>query len=67
VSGVAAGLSRPGGGAVKISIMTDAEGDPSGFDSAIIKVPPRWHVTVSGKPVLLAQLAGRELRLGSEG
>ena len=54
-------------GSLKIAVMTDAEGEPSGFDSTIIKVPERWHVTVNGKPVFLAQLAGRELRTGSEG
>lgn len=51
---------------LKISVMTGAEGEPTGFDSVITKVPARWYATVDGEPVFLAQLAGRELRAESE-
>lgn len=51
---------------LKINIRTRAEGDPAGFDSAIISVPARWYVTVDGKRAFLANLAGRDLRVISE-
>lgn len=47
---------------LKLSITTRADGEPSGFDSAIVTVPARWYVTVAGKPAFLARLAGRDLR-----
>lgn len=49
----------------KVGITTAAEGEPSGYDSAIIKVPAAWYVTLCGERVLSAR-AGRELRAGSE-
>lgn len=51
---------------LKLTVMTRAEGEPAGYDSAIIKVPARWYGTVGGERGLLAQLVGRELREGSE-
>jgi hypothetical protein len=54
------------GSPLKLSIRTRAEGEPAGFDSAITLVPPRWYVTLNGKPAFLAQLAGRDLRKVSE-
>ena len=60
----------PGGPAarapLKLRVMTRAEGKPGGFDSAIIKVPERWYLTVGGERALVAQLAGRDLRAVSE-
>jgi len=53
-------------GSLKLRIMTREQGKPAGFDSAITMVPPRWYVTVNGKPAFLAQLAGRDLRKVSE-
>jgi hypothetical protein len=52
--------------ALKLNIMTRAEGEPAGFDSACIKVPARWYVTVDGERAFVAQLAGGELRHVSE-
>ena len=46
--------------------MTRAEGEPSGFDSAIVTVPARWYVTAGGERAFAAQLAGRALRQVSE-
>ena len=51
---------------LKLSVRTEAEGDPAGFDSAITSVPKRWYVTVDGKRAFLAQLAGGDLRGISE-
>lgn len=47
---------------VKLGIMTGARGEPSGFDSTIVKAPAHWYATVNGSRALLAQVAGRELR-----
>jgi hypothetical protein len=52
---------------MKLSIMmTRAEGEPAGFDSAITTVPAGWYVAVNGRRTLVAQLAGRVLREMSE-
>jgi hypothetical protein len=54
-------------GPLNLTVMgTRAEGDPAGYDSAIVKVPPRWYLTVGGEQVFLAQVAGRQLRELSE-
>lgn len=53
-------------GSLKLSIRTRAKGNPAGLDSAITSVPDRWYVTVDGKRMFLAQLAGRDLREVSE-
>ena len=46
--------------------MTTVTGEPTGFDSAIVKVPAGWYATVNGDRVFLAQLAARKLRAVSE-
>lgn len=51
---------------VKLCVMTRAEGEPAGFDSAIILVPARWYLIAGGERALVAQLAGRDLRQVSE-
>jgi len=52
---------------LKLTVMTGAEGDPTGFDSAIASVPGRlWHVTAAGERILLLSVARRELRELSE-
>lgn len=52
---------------MKLSIMmTRAEGEPTGFDSAITLVPARWYADVGGERAFVAQLAGRDLRVMSE-
>jgi hypothetical protein len=52
---------------LKLTVTTGAEGEPSGFDSAITTVPARlWHVTAAGERILLLSVARRELRELSE-
>jgi hypothetical protein len=52
---------------LKLTVMTGAEGEPTGFDSAIASVPTRlWHVTETGERILLLSVARRELRELSE-
>jgi hypothetical protein len=53
--------------AFKLNIMTRAEGEPAGFDSAITLVPARWYADVAGERAFVVQLAGRDLRGMSEG
>jgi hypothetical protein len=62
-------LNEPGTPAVsplKLRVMTRAEGEPGGFDSAITRVPARWYASLDGERAFLAQLAGRDLRAVSE-
>jgi hypothetical protein len=54
-------------GSLKLVIRTRAEGRPAGADTAIVKVPPRWYGTLDGQRMLVAALAGRDLRVLSEG
>jgi hypothetical protein len=52
---------------LKLNIRTrDEDGEPAGFDSSIITVPPGWYATIGGERVFLAQLAGKMLRQLSE-
>lgn len=51
---------------VKLSVMADTTGEPSGSDSVIMYVPGRWYVTVNGKRALLARTASRDMREVSE-
>ena len=43
-----------------------ADGEPTGFDSAITTVPGRWYVTINGEQAFVAQLAIRDLRVTSD-
>jgi hypothetical protein len=58
--------ARPASDSLKIRVGTRAEGEPTGFDSAITSVPGRWYITVNRQQAFLAQLAGRDLRAISE-
>jgi hypothetical protein len=51
-----------------VSITTGAQGEPTGYDSAVMKVPARWYVTLAadGRPVFLPQIAMRDLQQLSE-
>jgi hypothetical protein len=51
---------------LKLTVMTEAEGDPAGYDSAITSVPAGWYVTIGGERAFVAQVAGRWLREASE-
>ena len=51
---------------LKLSIVTEATGEPAGYDSSIISVPPGWYATVGGDRAFLAQSAGKLLRRLSE-
>ena len=53
-------------GSLKLSITTRAQGEPSGFDSAIVRAVPGWYAVVDGERAFLAHLAGRDLREVSE-
>lgn len=50
----------------KLVIRTRAAGEPSGFDSAIVRAMPGWFAVVNGERAFLAQRAGRDLRYASE-
>jgi hypothetical protein len=51
---------------LKLQVMGSAGGEPAGYDSTIIKVPGRWYADVDGGRAFVVQLAGRDLREGSE-
>ena len=51
---------------LKLSIITEATGEPAGYDSSIISVPRGWYATVGGDRALLAQAVGKLLRHLSE-
>jgi hypothetical protein len=51
---------------LRLNIATGRQGEPAGFDTAIIKVPARWYVPVDGTMGLAAVIAGAELRKVSE-
>lgn len=51
---------------LRLDVMTVAEGDPCGYDSAIVKVPARWYLAVNGERAFLPQVAGIQLREMSE-
>lgn len=53
-------------GSLKLSITTRAQGEPSGFDSAIVRAMPGWYAVVDGRRAFLAQVAGRDLGDASE-
>ena len=47
---------------LKLSVTGRAEGEPTGFDAAIVQVPARWYAKVGAVRAFVVQLAGRELR-----
>ncbi len=52
---------------MKIGIATSAEGEPSGYDSAIIRAPADWYCTApDGERDLVLNIVGRDLRARSE-
>lgn len=52
---------------LKLQIRTRNEnGEPAGYDSAIVKVPPAWYVAVGGETALAVGPVGRLLRTVSE-
>ena len=51
---------------LKLSVRTEAEGEPAGFDSAITSVPRGWYAVIRGERVFAPQVAARKLRLVSE-
>ena len=51
---------------LKLSIITEATGEPAGYDSSIISVPRGWYATVGGERAFLAQAVGKLLRHLSE-
>jgi hypothetical protein len=53
---------------LKLQIRTRNEaGEPAGYDSSIVRVPPGWYATVGdGTRAMVVQLAGRMLRQLSE-
>jgi hypothetical protein len=53
-------------GPLKITIMGTTDGEPAGYDSVIASVPASWYSGTGGDRVFLAQVAGRDMRAGSE-
>lgn len=51
---------------LSLTLITEATGEPSGYDSSIISVPSGCYAAVGGKRVFLAQVAAKLLRRLSE-